>query len=266
VATGRRRRFLAKTYQLLSRLVPTPERRSVHSAVRTDDPNWMQTLRGRFLVFDGPDGSGKSTQLDRFAQAATDAGVSICRVREPGGTPIGEAVRDVLLDREHGAMTATTEVLLYMASRAQLCAQCIAPALERGELVLADRFISSTLAYQGTAGGVAFDDILAVGKVALHSVEPDLTLVFDVDERTRTARLTGAPVRRRAQRDTGPSLFADRIEDKDAQFHARVREGYLQQAQRWPEQYAVIDARGEPDEVYDAAIKAICERLAQAAR
>ncbi len=227
----------------------------------TEDPNWMQTLGGRFLVFDGPDGSGKSTQLDRFAVAAEQAGVSVCRVREPGGTPIGEAIRDVLLDREHEAMTAATEVMLYMASRAQLCAQEIAPALARGELVLADRFLSSTLAYQGTAGGIAFEDIVAVGRVALRGVEPSLTLIFDVDERTRTARLTGAPVRRRSKPDAGPSLFADRIEDKDAEFHARVRQGYLEQAERWPERYAVIDARGEADDVYALAIASIIERL-----
>lgn len=234
---------------------------SVHSAVPSDDPNRMQTLKGRFIVFDGPDGSGKSTQLDRFSQAATDAGLTVCRVREPGGTPIGEAIREVLLDREHAEMTAATEVMLYMASRAQLCAQEIAPALARGELVLADRFISSTLAYQGTAGGVTLEDIVAVGKVALAGVQADLTLIFDVDERTRTARLTGEPVRRRARKCNGPSLFADRIEDKDAEFHARVREGYLDQAQRWPERYAVIDARGEPDEVYDAAVSTIHQRL-----
>ena len=220
----------------------------------------MRTLGGRFIVFDGPDGSGKSTQLERFAGEATEAGLTICRVREPGGTAIGEAIREVLLDREHSEMTATTEVMLYMASRAQLCAQEIAPALERGELVLADRFLSSTLAYQGTAGGVAFDAIVEVGEVATGGVMPHLTLIFDVDERTRTERLTGAPKRRSKRNESGPSLFADRIEDKDAQFHARVRQGYLDQAQRWPEACAVIDARGEPDEVYAEAIKAIRER------
>lgn len=218
----------------------------------------MTALAGRFLVFDGPDGSGKSTQLERFADEAQRAGLTVCRVREPGGTPIGEAIRDVLLDRAHTEMTARTEVLLYMASRAQLCIERITPALNRGELVLSDRFMSSTLAYQGTAGGVDAEEILAVGRVALAGVQPDLTLIFDVDEQTRIARLTGSPKKKnRHGASGGPSLFADRIEDKDAAFHARVRSGYLDQAQRWPDRYGVVDARGEPDAVFAAAVDLI---------
>ena len=223
----------------------------------------MSALSGRFLVFDGPDGSGKSTQLERFADAAAGAGVRVCRVREPGGTPIGEAIREVLLNRDHVEMTARTEVLLYMASRAQLCAQCIVPAMQRGELVLADRFMSSTLAYQGTAGGVEASDILEIGRIALDGVRPDLTLIFDVDEPTRMARLTGNPSKKSRNKPsgTGPSLFADRIEDKDAAFHARVRAGYLEQARRWPDRYEVIDARPEPDAVYATALRVLQARL-----
>ncbi|NJK33188.1 MAG: dTMP kinase [Deltaproteobacteria bacterium] len=107
-------------------------------------------LAGRFLVFDGPDGSGKSTQLRRFVAKLAEAHIPVCEVREPGGTPIGERVRDILLDPAHKEMGVRTELMLYMASRAQLVQERIRPALARGECVVADRFVSSTLAYQGT--------------------------------------------------------------------------------------------------------------------
>ena len=116
------------------------------------DP-WFRHLSGKFIVFEGPDGSGKTTQFRRFLRAAEASGLTVCEVREPGGTGVGEKIREVLLDHAHKDMTLTCEMLLYMASRAQLIEQKIIPALTRGELVAADRFLPSTLAYQGTAGG-----------------------------------------------------------------------------------------------------------------
>ena len=145
--------------------------------------DWSK-LAGRFLVFDGPDGSGKSTQFRRFADEAAAGGLTVCEVREPGGTPVGEAVRKLLLDPAYEGMDLTCEMLLYMASRAELVASRVKPALARGELVLADRFISSTLAYQGTAGGLSVDDIRAVGRVAVGETWPDTVVIFDVDTRT----------------------------------------------------------------------------------
>ena len=156
------------------------------------DPALADRLRGRFVVFDGPDGSGKSTQLSRFIAAAEAAGLTVCEVREPGGTHIGEEIRKVLLDAKHEQshpMDLRCEMMLFMASRAQLITQRVEPAIQRGELVIADRFISSTLAYQGAAGGLPIPDILAVGRVALGQYWPNLVVVFDVDEQTAQARM-----------------------------------------------------------------------------
>ncbi|MCK4872514.1 MAG: dTMP kinase [Phycisphaerales bacterium] len=196
---------------------------------------WMHKLGGTFIVFDGPDGSGKSTQFDRFADLCRSHGLTVCEVREPGGTGIGEQIREVLLDPKNTEMDLRCEMMLYMASRAQLAAERIRPALARGELVLADRFISSTLAYQGTAGGLERDDILAVGHVALVGAEPDVTVIFDVDGKTAGARLN-------------PLL--DRMEAKGEMFHAQVREGYLEQARLDPDRHIVIDACRDVEDVW----------------
>jgi dTMP kinase len=203
-------------------------------------------IRGRFLVFEGPDGSGKTTQLARFAAACDAAGLPTTHVRDPGGTQIGERIRDMLLEHSEEDISARCEMLLYMASRAQLVAHKIAPALARGECVLADRFYASTLAYQGTAGGVPADEILSAALIACGDSRPDLTVVFDVDEPTAASRL---------------SPLLDRMEAKGAAFHKRVREGYLDQARQDPEHVALIDARGTPAQVFDAIVATLRERF-----
>lgn len=207
----------------------------------------MARLRGRFVVFDGPDGSGKSTQFRRFADLARSAGLTVCEVREPGGTYVGEQVRRLLLDPQNKAeVDLHCEMLLFMASRAQLVAQRVRPALARGELVLADRFISSTLAYQGTAGGLDRDDILTAGRIAVGETWPDLVVVFDVDEACAAARL---------------SPLLDRMERKGAAYHRRVRQGYLDQAAGDPEHYLVIDARDDADRVFERLVSSMKRRL-----
>ena len=213
-------------------------------------------LRGRFLVFDGPDGSGKSTQFRRLCRDARAAGLEVCEVREPGGTHIGEQIRRLLLDPTvKDDVDLKAEMLLFMASRAQLLSQRIRPALARGELVLADRFISSTLAYQGTAGGLAVDDILAVGRVALGDTWPELTVVFDVDAETSAQRLR--PLLRGREFDAAK----DRIESRSADYHRRVRGGYLAQAQADPDRYLVLDATADPDTVYRNLLAGMSEYL-----
>jgi dTMP kinase len=207
--------------------------------------SWITGLSGRFIVFDGPDGSGKTTQFNRFAHACEAAGLEVCAVREPGGTLVGEEVRRLLLEyREDqgGEMDKRCEMLLFMASRAQLITQKIRPALARGAVVLADRFISSTLAYQGSAGGIPVADILKIGQVALGDTWPDLVVVFDVDEATAATRLN-------------PLL--DRIEAKGSLYHARVRAGYLEQAEQDPDRYCLIDARADPETVWTQLITAL---------
>lgn len=220
--------------------------------------DWPGQLSGRFVVFDGPDGSGKSTQFRRLVDLAEQAGVVVCEVREPGGTHIGEEIRKVLLDAQHeeeAPIDLRCEMLLFMASRAQLIAQRVRPALARGELVLADRFISSTLAYQGAGGGLPVEEIIAVGRVALQECWPDLVVVFDVDAATARQRMN--PLLRGQEFDTDQ----DRMESKGDAFHRKVRQGYLDQASGDPGHYLVVDARGEEDEVYGRMCAGLAERV-----
>ncbi|WP_432797501.1 dTMP kinase [Poriferisphaera sp. WC338] len=223
---------------------------------------WIYNLRSRFLVFDGPDGSGKSTQFHRLSNLAHENGLSTTEVREPGGTPIGEQIREILLSPQNDEMTLRAEMLLYMASRAQLAEENIKPALMDNHLVLVDRFISSTLAYQGTAGGLDPVDILSVGRIALQDVWPDLVIIFDVDELTAQERLIGKGKAKKHLESTQMSLFSDRMELKGADYHRKVRQGFLDQAEKNPEAYLVIDATKSEDQVFDALIAGLSERAA----
>lgn len=221
----------------------------------TREDGWVARLAGRFVVFDGPDGSGKSTQFQRFHEYVEAGGVKVCEVREPGGTVIGEQIRRVLLDPSLTVgeqMDMRCEMLLYMASRAQLVAERIRPALAAGQLVLADRFISSTLAYQGTAGGLDVQAIRQVGQIALAGQWPDAVVVFDVDTPTALARLN--PLLREREFDSD----LDRMEQKGVGFHQQVRQGYLDQAAADPQHYLVIDASADADTVF----RRLCESLA----
>ena len=209
---------------------------------------WLDRLVGRFIVFDGPDGSGKSTQFGRFAGHCRSAGLRVCEVREPGGTSIGEQIREVLLSPANDRMSLRCEMMLYMASRAELVEHYIRPALQRGELVIADRFISSTLAYQGTAGGLDQKEILAVGRVAVGSTWPDLTVIFDVDGDLADSRLPEA-------------LGKDRIERRGSAFHRLVRQGFLALAEAQPQHYVVIDASAQPDEVFAQLLEQLKHRF-----
>ncbi|MDX9911688.1 MAG: dTMP kinase [Phycisphaerales bacterium] len=208
----------------------------------TDGTSIFSSLAGRFVVFDGPDGSGKTTQWRRLSRESQRQGVVVCEVREPGGTDVGEKIRNALLEHSHEEMAVRCEMLLYMASRAQLVEQRIRPALARGELVLADRFVSSTLAYQGAAGGLPIEDIRAVARIACGKTMPDLVVIFDVDESTAATRLN-------------PLL--DRMEAKGRAFHKRVREGYLAQARGDPDRHLVIDARQDEESVWNALLGAL---------
>ncbi len=223
---------------------------------------WLTKLRGAFLVFEGPDGSGKSTQLNRLLAVCADAGVPACHVREPGGTRVGEQIRAVLLDR-NSEMTPHCEMLLYMASRAQLVEETIRPALSRGEVVIADRFVSSTYAYQGAAGGVPVEHIRAVAGVALRGTEPDLVIVFDVDEATAALRTSGAEKvgRKKTASPSTVSLFADRIEQRGAAYHANVRRGYLEMARTDPARHIVLDAARSPEDVWASLMDRLGERF-----
>jgi len=210
------------------------------------DESWLKSLRGRFIVFEGPDGSGKTTQFRRLITALQRTGIPVCEVREPGGTLVGGDIRKILLDQAHIAMSLRCEMLLYMASRAQLVEQVIRPAMGRGEAVIADRFFPSTLAYQGAAGGLPTDEIMAVADVALHGLRPDLILVFDVDEVTAASRLN-------------PLL--DRMESKGREFHRKVRQGYLDQVAEHPEMYRRIDASLSEEQVWTSVVAVLKQKF-----
>lgn len=202
-------------------------------------------LAGKFLVIDGPDGAGKTTQQALLAEALSDAGLEVRAVRDPGGTEIGDRIRNILLDPLHAEMGVACETLLYMASRAQLACQVIGPAIGAGACVISDRFISSTIAYQG-AGGADVDEVRAVGDIAVGGLWPDLTLILDLPSDEGLAR---------AAKRSDP----DRMEAKAREFHQRVRELFLAQARQDPARCVVVDASGEKTTVHQRVLDAITE-------
>lgn len=221
----------------------------------------MSRLPGRFLAFEGPDGSGKTTQYRRFVSLLEQHGLAVCEVREPGGTGIGESIREILLHTKD-EMTLRCEMLLYMASRAQLVEQRIRPAMASRQVVLADRFVSSTLAYQGAAGGLPLEEIDAVARVAVQGCFPELVIVFDVDEATAARRINPLLAEAGAIGATGTreKVGLDRIESRGREFHRRVRQGYLDQARREPARHLVIDATRSSDEVWSDLLQGLAAR------
>jgi dTMP kinase len=226
----------------------------------SNTPAWLNKLRGKFLVFDGPDGSGKTTQCRRFASYAQSAGIPISNVREPGGTPIGEFIRKILLDPNSPNIDLRCEMLLYMASRAQLTTERIAPALKNRELVLADRFISSTLAYQGAMAGLPEADIRAVARIAIGDLQPHLIMIFDVNESTAASRLSGSPRGRKAS-GIQHTLFSDRMETRGLNQHRIIRQSYLDQARLEPDRHLVIDATADENTVFAKLLDSLRERF-----
>lgn len=195
-----------------------------------------EKLAGKFIVLDGPDGSGKTTQLVLLAEWLTQAGTDVLTAHDPGGTEIGDKIRLLLLDRDNGEMGPMCETLLFMASRAQLMGEVIAPALQANRCVLCDRWVSATIAYQ-VAGGAEAENVLQAYEAALLGVWPDLTIILDVPAEAGLARLSDSP---------------DRMESKDLAFHRKVRELFLAQARDKGELYAVVDASETPAAVQQA--------------
>jgi len=190
--------------------------------------------RGRFISFEGPEGSGKSTQARGLTEWLTAAGHAVTAVREPGGSPVGEAIRQLLQHDAAGeAPVAAAETLLFEASRAQLAATVIGPALTAGRIVVCDRYADSTTAYQGYGRGFDIERILMLHEFAVDGLYPDLTLLIDVPPETGFARL------RERSRASGAEL--DRMEREDRAFHVRVRDGFLSLAARFPERITVVD-------------------------
>lgn len=204
-----------------------------------------------FFSLDGVDGSGKSTQLTLFAEWLRAEGHAVTVCRDPGTTPLGEAVRSILLDRSQLTIGATSEMLLYMAARAQLVDEVITPALAAGQVVVADRYLLANVVYQGYAGGVNVDQIWQVGAVATRGLMPDLTILLDLPDDAAQARL---------QREL------DRMEDRGADYRRRLRAGYHAEALRHTDTILVLDASHSIESVQQQIRHAASQRLAAADR
>lgn len=203
-----------------------------------------------FITFEGGEGSGKSTVLKIVAQRLESEGVQVLTTREPGGTPIAEQIRNVILDKGNTAMDPRTEALLYAASRRQHLVEKIWPAISEGKVVLCDRYLDSSLAYQGGARGLGMDEVLSVNLFATEGTYPDLTLLFDIPPEDGLARIA-----KNANREV------NRLDLEKLSFHHDVRRYFLSLAERFPSRFVVIDASASIEEVAENAYQAIVERI-----
>jgi dTMP kinase len=205
--------------------------------------------RGKFIVIEGVDGAGKSTQAYLLSKHLGEKKVRVLPTREPGGTIIGERVREILLDPNGSEITHECELLLYMASRAQLVGEVIRPSLDAGYVIVSERYIWSSIAYQGYAGGVSPEAIETIGKYATGGLLPDLTIVLDIDPGIASNR----------EKEGGAGY--DRIEKKGVEFQKRVREGFLEIAKRHSDIMRVVDASQSPKKVHEEIKKLVASVL-----
>jgi dTMP kinase len=208
----------------------------------------MTGVTGAFLSMEGPDGSGKGTQLAKLQDTLNRFGYEVIMTREPGGTQIGEKVREILLDRENTGMTDETEALLYASSRAQLVREVIRPAVRDGKVVLCDRFVDSSAAYQGGGRQMGIERILRINEPAVDGTMPDLTVYLDIDHRKAMARRCAASE-------------PDRLEMEAESFHARVEDGYHQMIRRDPGRFAVVNAEGDRDGIAEEIARKVLSAL-----
>lgn len=207
-----------------------------------------------FITFEGPEGSGKSTQIRKAGKYLADRGCKVLLTREPGGTPIADQIRKVLLSSENAAITPTTELFLYLAARAQHVEEKIRPALSRDEIVLCDRFIDSTWAYQGFARKLGAEVVEKLNDLATGGLYPDLTLLFDLPVEMGLARAMA-----RAER-VAEHQREDRFEREDPAFHHRLHEGFLRLAELHPVRFRIIDASPDIETVWQST-KAVLDQI-----
>ena len=203
----------------------------------------MQTP-GIFITFEGMDGSGKTTQMHRLAERLRTMGRTVLVTAEPGGPPIAQKIRRIILDASHSEMSPVAEVLLYFASRAQNVDQWIRPALQRGEIVLSDRFTDSSVVYQGIGRGLGVETILELDRIACRGLKPDLTILVDVDAEASLAR-----ARARNAAEPHPET---RLDDESMEFHLKVAGAYHSLAAAEPDRVRVVDGRAPIDQIEQA--------------
>lgn len=192
-------------------------------------------MRGKFITFEGADGSGKTTQIEMIKKYLENQGEEVLLTREPGGSDLGNKIRDILLHYD-GEVDSLAELLLYMADRAQHVKKVILPALLEGKTVLCDRYTDSSVSYQGYARGLDIERIMKLNNIATDGLEPDLTIVFDVETQTAIQRVGD---------------IKDRLEQEGIEFHKKLRYGYLELAKKFPERIKVVDANLSIQEVFE---------------
>ncbi|NHM33469.1 dTMP kinase [Neobacillus terrae] len=207
---------------------------------------------GVFITIEGPEGAGKSTVIVMLAQRLEEEGYPVLLTREPGGIEIAEQIRKVILNPDNTAMDPRTEALLYAAARRQHLTEKVKPALEKGSIVLCDRFVDSSLAYQGYARGLGMEEVFTINQFAIENMMPDTTLYFDIDPEEGLKRINSHKGRE-----------INRLDLEALDFHKKVREGYLILKERFPERFISIDASASVEDVFTFAFESLKERIAK---
>jgi len=205
-------------------------------------------MKGYFITFEGPDGSGKTTVATEVCKRLTELGYDVIHTREPGGIGISEDIRNIILDPKNTMMDAKTEALLYAASRRQHLVEKVFPAVKEGKIVICERFLDSSLAYQGYGRNLGFDEVLSINLFAIDNTYPDMTIYLDVDEQVGLDRLQDRS-------------FKDRLDQESLEFHHRVSQGYREVLRRFKDRITVIDASKTKQEVIEASMKEILKLI-----
>lgn len=203
-----------------------------------------------FITFEGGEGSGKSTAIKHIVEQLQKDGFEIVLTREPGGTPISEQIRNVILDKKNTEMDPVTEALLYAASRRQHIVEKIIPSVKEGKIVLCDRYLDSSLAYQGVARKLGIDYVYELNQFATEGLLPDLTLLFDLEPEIGLKRIS-----------SNSSREVNRLDVEKLDFHHMVRDAFLSLAKRFPDRYVIIDASSSPEKVASDAYEAIRKKM-----
>ena len=204
--------------------------------------------KGYFITFEGPDGSGKTTVCNAVYQRLKDMGYDVVHTREPGGIEIAEKIRDIILDPQNVMMDAKPEALLYAASRRQHLVEKVIPSIEAGKVVICERFVDSSLAYQGYGRELGFDEVLSINKFAIGDYFPDMTVYLDVDEKTGLERIKDR-------------AFKDRLDQESIDFHHRVNEGYQKVIDVFKDRISIVDASKPLDSVIEDALSRVKELI-----